>query len=110
MLICIVFYQLILRKRVGYSPVAGLVSVSDDANNLYDLLVKMSLNDDHSPSLATRHAISALSYKHLRQEKLALAHQTSAIRALQTSIEHLDPSLATQVMAASMLLSIFEVR
>lgn len=72
--------------------------------------MRMSLSDDQPSSLATRHAINALSYQHLHMEKAALLHQTSAIRALQTSINNLDPSQGMLTMAASMLLSIFEVR
>ncbi|KAI5456939.1 fungal-specific transcription factor domain-containing protein [Mariannaea sp. PMI_226] len=91
-----------------YSPVARLISSSHDADNLYGLLVRLSLSDDNLPSLATRHAISALSYQHLNMESAAMMHQTSAIRALQAAIENVDPSRAMQMMAASMLLSIFE--
>jgi hypothetical protein len=97
-------------KPIDCSPISGLVSFSSGANDLYNLLVRMSLSDDQSPSLATRHAISALSYQHLHMKKAAIAHQTSAIIALRMSIEDLRPSQAMQAMAASMLLSIFEVR
>lgn len=94
----------------GYSQVAELISSSCDAGNLYSLLVRMSLSDDQLPSMATRHAISAISYQHLRLKNEALAHHTTAIHALQASIEDFDPSRAMQMMATSMLLSIFEVR
>jgi hypothetical protein len=66
------------------------------------------MNDDEPPTIAARHAISALSYQHIDVEK-ALLHQTKAIRALQFAIEYFDPSRATQAMAASMMLNIFEV-
>jgi hypothetical protein len=66
------------------------------------------MNDEELPTKAARHAISALSYQHRDVEK-ALLHQTSAIRALQSAIENFDPSRAIQVMAASMMLNIFEV-
>jgi hypothetical protein len=94
--------------KPGVTPVARLISSSYDANDLYSLLLRLSIGDDEKPTLATRHAISALSYQHLDKYK-ASSYQTSAICALQSSIETLVPSRAIQAMAASMLLSIFEV-
>ncbi|KAH6645304.1 fungal-specific transcription factor domain-containing protein [Truncatella angustata] len=91
----------------GVTPVARLISSSYDADDLYGLLLRLSINDDEKPTLATRHAISALSYQHLDKDK-ALVYQTNAVCALQSSIEALVPSRAIQTMAASMLLSIFE--
>lgn len=60
-------------------------------------------------SMATRHAITALSYQHLSMELAAAWHQAHAMRTLQTAIEQFDPQQAKQMMAASMLLSICEV-
>ena len=94
---------------IDYTSVSRLVSSSPDSDDLYGLLLRLSMNDDELPTLAARHAISALSYQHLDVEK-ALSHQGSAIRALQMAIEQLDPARAIQTMAASMLLNIFEVR
>ncbi|OIW23748.1 hypothetical protein CONLIGDRAFT_636998 [Coniochaeta ligniaria NRRL 30616] len=91
----------------AHMPVSLLVSSSADVDGLYGLLLRLSFYDDELPSLATRHALSALSYQHLDQHK-AVLHQTKAIRALQSSIEAFPPSRALQTMAASMLLSIFE--
>jgi hypothetical protein len=85
-----------------------LVSSSSDASGLYGLLLRLSFHDNGFPSLATRHALAALSYQHLDKYKAAL-HQARSIRALQSAIEHFPVSSAMQTMAASMLLSIFEV-
>ncbi|KAH6987946.1 fungal-specific transcription factor domain-containing protein [Ilyonectria sp. MPI-CAGE-AT-0026] len=91
-----------------HSPVARLISSSHSADDLYGLLIRLALTDDESPSLAARYAISALSYQHLRMETAAITHQGIAIRALQAAIEDCDPSRVMQMMAAGMLLSIFE--
>ncbi|PTB63016.1 hypothetical protein BBK36DRAFT_1171822 [Trichoderma citrinoviride] len=91
-----------------WSPVARLVSSSQSCDDLYGLLVRMSFQDETLPSLASRYAISALSYQHLAMDKTAVMHQTRAIRALQTAIETAAPSECMQLMAASMLLNIFE--
>ncbi|KAL7947567.1 fungal-specific transcription factor domain-containing protein [Trichoderma barbatum] len=92
----------------SFSPVALLISSSQNANDLYGLLIRLSLTDDSLPSLASRCAISALSYQCLGVETAAVMSQTNAIRALQAAIETHDPSQAMQMMAASMLLCIFE--
>ncbi|TFB01675.1 hypothetical protein CCMA1212_006371 [Trichoderma ghanense] len=92
----------------SWSPVARLVSSSQSCDDLYGLLVRMSFQDETLPSLASRYAISALSYQHLAMDKTAVMHQTRAIRALQTAIETAAPSECMQLMAASMLLNIYE--
>ncbi|KAL7809082.1 fungal-specific transcription factor domain-containing protein [Trichoderma gracile] len=92
----------------AWSPVARLVSSSQSGDDLYGLLVRMSFQDETLPSLASRYAISALSYQHLAMDKTAVMHQTRAIRALQTAIETAAPSECMQLMAASMLLNIYE--
>ncbi|KAK5996189.1 hypothetical protein PT974_04617 [Cladobotryum mycophilum] len=91
-----------------YSPVARLVSSTHDADSLYGQLIWLSLTDDSLPSLASRHALSALSYQHLQRNHDAVAHQTRAIRALQAAIETPNVQQTMQMMTASMLLSIFE--
>ncbi|EHK18365.1 uncharacterized protein TRIVIDRAFT_77131 [Trichoderma virens Gv29-8] len=91
-----------------WSPVARLVSSSQSCDELYGLLVRMSFQDDSLPSLASRYAISALSYQHLAMDKTAVMHQTRAIRALQAAIETAVPAECMQLMAASMLLNIYE--
>ncbi len=89
---------------------ALFASVPDEFGDLYSLLVRMSLTDDAPPSLATRHALAALSYQSLGQKHLAYAHQATAIRALQTAIEsRMLPPQSFQAMAASMLLNYHEV-
>ncbi|KAM0261021.1 hypothetical protein ACHAQJ_002460 [Trichoderma viride] len=91
-----------------WSPVARLVSSSQRSDELYGLLVRMSFKDESLPSLASRYAITALSYQHLAMDKVAVMHQTRAICALQTAIETAVPSECMQLMAASMLLNIYE--
>ena len=96
----------------GYSLLPGVFSgAADQFDDLYGLLVRMSLTDDGPPALATRHALSALSYQTLGQPAYAYAHQTTAIRALQTAIENpqLQPAQYFQAMAASMLLNYYEI-
>ncbi|KAL6898715.1 fungal-specific transcription factor domain-containing protein [Trichoderma evansii] len=91
-----------------WSPVARILSSSNRNDELYGLLVRMAFQDDSLPSLASRYAISALSYQHLSMEKAAVMHQMAAIRALQTAIETASPAECMQMMAASMLLNIYE--
>ncbi|EGR47030.1 uncharacterized protein TRIREDRAFT_109410 [Trichoderma reesei QM6a] len=97
-----------LSPQMNGSPVARLVSSSQSGDDLYGLLVRMSFQDETLPSLASRYAISALSYQHLAMDQTAVMHQTRAIRALQTAIETVAPSECMQLMAASMLLNIYE--
>ncbi|CAK7229192.1 hypothetical protein SCUCBS95973_007138 [Sporothrix curviconia] len=96
----------------GHSLLPGVFSgASDQFDDLYGLLVRMSLTDDGAPALATRHALSALSYQTLGQQAIAYAHQSTAIRALQVAIENpaLQPAQYFQAMAASMLLNYYEI-
>lgn len=88
---------------------ARLVSSSQSCDDLYGLLVRMSFQDESLPSLASRYAISALSYQHMAMAQVAVVQQTNAIRALQAAIETAVPSECMQLMAASMLLNIYEV-
>ena len=89
-----------------------IASITSTETDLYQLLVRMSLNDDSPPALATRHALTSLSYQHLDLTVQARYHQVQALAALQMSIESLKPQVAKeafQSMAASMLLNIYEV-
>ncbi|EHK47090.1 hypothetical protein TRIATDRAFT_306814 [Trichoderma atroviride IMI 206040] len=92
----------------SWSPVARILSSSNRNDELYGLLVRMAFQDDSLPSLASRYAISALSYQHLAMEKAAVMHQMAAIRALQAAIETAKAAECMQMMAASMLLNIYE--
>lgn len=96
-------------RSIAWSPVARILSSSNRNDELYGLLVRMAFQDDSLPSLASRYAISALSYQHLAMEKAAVMHQMAAIRALQTAIETAKAAECMQMMAASMLLNIYEV-
>ncbi|KAB5549453.1 hypothetical protein GE09DRAFT_1126523, partial [Coniochaeta sp. 2T2.1] len=73
------------------------------------LPVSLLISSSTAPSLATRHALSALSYQQLDKQKASL-HQSQAIRSLQLAIATFPASRAWQTMAASMILSIYEVR
>ncbi|KIH88729.1 hypothetical protein SPBR_06991 [Sporothrix brasiliensis 5110] len=119
---------------IGHSLLPGVFSgAADQFDDLYSLLVRMSLTDDGPPALATRHALSALSYQTLGQKEYAYAHQATAIRALQVAIDGavpgtdtvdgssssgsigghtnspMQPSQYFQAMAASMLLNYYEI-
>lgn len=100
-------------EPAGYSPVArAIAAISDERTDLYRLLIRMSLGDNTAPAVATRHALTSLSYQHLNMLFEARYHQTRALAALQSSIETLGPTAkmqAFQSMAASMLLNIYEV-
>lgn len=96
-------------SSIAWSPVARILSSSNRNDELYGLLVRMAFQDDSLPSLASRYAISALSYQHLAMEKAAVMHQMAAMRALQTAIETAKAAECMQMMAASMLLNIYEV-
>ncbi|KAK4447273.1 fungal-specific transcription factor domain-containing protein [Podospora aff. communis PSN243] len=98
-----------------YRAVSALVSSTCEnmGEDLYGLLVRMSLGDDHPPAQATRHAVAAISYHHVGQEEVALTHKANSISALHRSVERLgsgdlDTKEAFQAMAASMLLSVYE--
>ncbi|EPE02448.1 hypothetical protein F503_00716 [Ophiostoma piceae UAMH 11346] len=85
------------------------VSATDEFTDLYGLLLRMSLTDNGPSALATRHALSALSFQSVGHKQTAYRHQTMAIRALQTAIEaRMQPAQSFQAMAASMLLNYYE--
>ncbi|KAJ9144113.1 Fungal specific transcription factor domain-containing protein [Pleurostoma richardsiae] len=91
------------------SAVARILTTSSFEDELYGLLIRLSLNDDSPASLAPRHALSAISYQHVGRQDQAIAHQTRAMMALQTAIESpVQATKALQMMASSMLLNIFE--
>jgi len=96
---------------VGYSPIQRLVTSSvGDADALYRLLVRMALTDNSHGAYAARHAMAALSFRHLGRADTASWHQLEAMRELQVAIENpVDPDNALRMMAVSMLLNIFEV-
>ena len=86
-----------------------LISSSRDADSLYGLLVRLSATDNSLSSLAARYALAALSYQSVKKSYIATWHQSAAIRALQGAIEAPDQAGVMRMMAASMLLSNFEV-
>lgn len=88
---------------------ARLISSSRDADSLYGLLVRLSATDNSLSSLAARYALSALSYQSMRRSDGAFWHQNAAIRALQGAIQAPNEACVMRMMAASMLLSTFEV-
>ena len=94
---------------LGQSPVAHALNTFSGPGGLYELLVRLSLNDDTSSAMATRHAISAISYQHMSMGEVATMHQLRATSALQEAINDFNPSSSMQMIAASMLLSLFEV-
>ena len=101
--------SVLIRSLLGSLDVGRLISSSCDTDDLYGLLVRLSINDNDLPTSAIRHAISALSFQHIDPEK-AIVHQTSSLRALQATIVNYSPSSALKAIAASFLLSIYEVR
>jgi hypothetical protein len=70
----------------------------------------MSLADNGISSLAVRYAMNAISYLYLRKLDEALFYQMHAVSALQGAIDRiLDPRCRAQAIAASLLLSLYEV-
>lgn len=70
----------------------------------------MSLTDNGVPSLAVRYAMNAISYLYLKKPDKAMIHQMHAVSALQGAIDRiLDPRCRAQAIAASLLLSLYEV-
>jgi hypothetical protein len=99
-----------LTEDAGYSPIARLVSSEIETVGVYNLLIKLSLGEN-LPAIAIRHAISALSHQHLHMLEKAFLHRAKAVRALQAAVDdpNSSPCRPIQIMAASMLLTIFEV-
>lgn len=70
----------------------------------------MSLTDDGVSSLAVRYAMNAISYLYLGKADEATLHQMHAVAALQGAIDRIkDPRCRAQAIAASLLLSLYEV-
>jgi hypothetical protein len=70
----------------------------------------MSLTDNGVASLAVRYAMNAISYLYLRRSDEAMLHQMRAVSALQGAIDRIqDPRCRAQAIAASLLLSLYEV-
>lgn len=90
----------------------ALTTLGDTVAGLYNLLVRMTLDSSAVASIATRHALTTVSYQLLRKPQRARHHQLQALRALQAAIDKPLPwgrMEAFQAMAASMLLNIYEV-
>lgn len=94
----------------GYLPVTRLVSSSSDAESLYGLLIRIATMDNNISALACRHALAALSYQYVQNATAAKSHQIVAIRALQSAVESRAQYDGMKIIAASLLLCIFEVR
>jgi hypothetical protein len=74
--------------------------------------MKMIANCTGSAAIALRHALLALSFQFLVISSKAIQHQNQAIQYLQATIEKSlpwDREEALQAIAASMLLSVYEV-
>jgi hypothetical protein len=84
---------------------------------LYPLLIRMSVGDELPPTIATRHALAALSHKFLGDQKAAMMHHARSVSALQVAINGLKTADVSdeachqkfQAIAASLLLNTFEV-
>ncbi|KAH7136401.1 fungal-specific transcription factor domain-containing protein [Dactylonectria macrodidyma] len=93
-------------------PSAGKLAASqgDHRQDICSLLYRMSLIDETSPSLAVRHSLNALTYLHMKDLPSSIQYRMLAISALRRTISQaLDVSTRPQAVAASMLLSIYEV-
>lgn len=88
------------------------IAFGDNVNDLQQLLVRMTANTSTSAATALRHALLALSFQYLTLPPMAIQHQNEAMQSLQVTIEKSLPwhkEEAFQAIAASMLLSIYEV-
>lgn len=87
-----------------------ITSRGDLRQDVCGLLYKMSLADDNASSLAVRHAMNAITYLHLRKPTEALYYHMLAVSSLQKVINKMPVSTdKAQAIAASMLLSLYEV-
>ncbi|KAK0742625.1 fungal-specific transcription factor domain-containing protein [Schizothecium vesticola] len=83
---------------------------------LYPLLIRMSVGDELPPTIATRHAVAALSHKFLGDQQTAMMHHAMSVSALQIAINGLKTADNSdeacqqkfQAIAASLLLNTFE--
>lgn len=65
--------------------------------------------DESFSSVATRHALTALTYQYMQKQDAANLHQATATHALRCAVESHTASHAMHMMVASMLLCMFEV-
>ncbi|KAH0499795.1 hypothetical protein TgHK011_006961 [Trichoderma gracile] len=92
------------------SAVRLITSRGDLRQDVCGLLRRMSLTDNGVASLAVRYAMNAISYLYLRRSDEAMLHQMRAVSALQGAIDRIqDPQCRAQAIAASLLLSLYEV-
>ncbi|UKZ78821.1 hypothetical protein TrVFT333_006566 [Trichoderma virens FT-333] len=92
------------------SAVRLITSRGDLRQDVCGLLRRMALTDDGVSSLAVRYAMNAISYLYLRMPDEAMMHQMRAVTALQGAIDRIpDPRCRAQAIAASLLLSLYEV-
>lgn len=92
------------------SAVRLITSRGDLRQDVCGLLRRMSLTDDGVSSLAVRYAMNAISYLYLKKADEATLHQMHAVAALQGAIDRIkDPRCRAQAIAASLLLSLYEV-
>lgn len=92
------------------SAVRLITSRGDLRQDVCGLLRRMSLTDDGISSLAVRYAMNAISYLYLKRADEAALHQMHAVAALQGAIDRIkDPRCRAQAIAASLLLSLYEV-
>lgn len=88
------------------------MTFGDNAVDIQQLLIKMIANSTKSPAIALRQALLALSFQFFVVPSKAIQHQNEAIQHLQASIDRSlpwDKDEALQAIAASMLLSVYEV-
>jgi hypothetical protein len=84
----------------------------DNAVDIQQLLIKMIANSTKSSAMALRQALLALSFQFFVVPSKAIQHQNEAIQHLQATIDRSlpwDNDEALQAIAASMLLSVYEV-
>lgn len=92
------------------SAVRLITSRGDLRQDVCGLLRRMALTDNGVSSLAVRYAMNAISYLYLRMPDEAMMHQMRAVSALQGAIDRIvDPRCRAQAIAASLLLSLYEV-
>ncbi|KAL7892364.1 fungal-specific transcription factor domain-containing protein [Trichoderma sp. SZMC 28014] len=88
------------------------MTFGDHAVDIQQLLIKMIANSTQSSAMALRQALLALSFQFFVVPSKAIQHQNEAIQHLQASIDRSlpwDKDEALQAIAASMLLSVYEM-
>lgn len=90
-----------------------ITSRGDLRQDVCCLLFRMSLSDNSVSSLAVRHSMNAISYLYLQKPTEALYHHMQAVSALHRSVNQINQEMhhgvRSQALAASMLLSLYEV-